>query len=98
VSRIPPQVIAEVDGRRAGSCEACGLPATAVEYHHRQARQMGGSRGRALDTAVNLLGLHRRCHAWAHAHPRQARERGLIVTSWADPAIVAVIAAPVPQV
>lgn len=53
---------------------------------------MGGSRRHSRqDDPANLLILHRKCHQWAHAHPRQARELGWIVSRWADPAAVKVI-------
>lgn len=97
MSRIPPAVISEVETRRAGTCEATGWPVMAVEYHHRRAYGMGG-RGADVDglqnTGHNILGLCRKHHQWAHAHPRQARERGLIVSSWGDPRDVEVIADP----
>jgi len=99
VSRIPPAVILEVEERAAGYCEACGWPAARVEFHHRQARGMGGTgdeqlRRADVDTAGNLLRLHPACHAWAHAHPARARALGWIVPSWADPADIPVLVDP----
>ena len=99
MSRIPPAVIAEVNERAAEHCEICGWPALRVQYHHRQARGMGGTgdeqlRAERVDVAVNLLRCHPRCHAWAHAHGEQARKHGWIVPRGADPADVPVVPLP----
>jgi hypothetical protein len=86
VSRIPEAVIAEVDTRAAGLCELCGWPLLGrAEYHHRQARLMGGGRGRDLDVAVNLMRLHPPCHRYAHSKVDEARDHGWIVPSWGRP-------------
>lgn len=100
MSRIPRAELEAVEERAAGYCELCGWPALRVEYHHRDARGMGGTRDEEkrrleVDVAVNLLRAHPRCHAWAHAHPRQARERGWILLDGTDPASVRVIADPI---
>ena len=72
--------------RQGGRCARCGQPLTdRVERHHRQRREVGG------DRYANLLALHPSCHAWAHAHPEEARANGWIVSAHApDPATVAV--------
>lgn len=76
--------------RRSGSrCECCGrdfaIYVNPAERHHRQRRAVGG------DHIENLLVLRRTCHAWWHAHPTLARERGIIVSPWEpDPAGVPV--------
>jgi hypothetical protein len=86
MSRIPPAVVAEVQERAAGYCEACAMPERGkMDLHHRQARGMGGSSSRDLDVAGNLLYLHHRCHMWVHAHPKMSREHGWIVPSWEQP-------------
>lgn len=74
--------------RSGGRCEAA-LPdvctGDASDVHHRQRRRDGGH------AIVNLLDLCRACHAHAHAHPAEARELGLIVSVYEDPAVVAVV-------
>lgn len=57
---------------------------TATDVHHRQRRREGGH------AITNLLHLCRPCHAWAHAHPAEARAAGLIVSVYGDPATVPV--------
>lgn len=90
MSRIPDAAVREVLERAGGYCEACGMPRLDgrgdTELHHRQARGMGGSKGRDLDVAINLLALHPQCHGKIHGHPRWSRDHGFIVPSWADPA------------
>jgi hypothetical protein len=57
-----------------------------LERHHRQKRITGG------DRLANIVALHTACHAWVHAHPAEARESGLIVSSYAaDPSEVPVM-------
>jgi hypothetical protein len=71
--------------RQGHRCARCGEPlADHVERHHRQRREVGG------DRYANLILLHSHCHAWAHAHPTEARDgAGLIVSAHApDPAEV----------
>jgi 5-methylcytosine-specific restriction endonuclease McrA len=73
--------------RSDGLCESCGLPLPAHESnwhrHHRQRREFGD------DTLPNLVALHPECHVltpWSvHQRPDWAKERGLIVPSWARP-------------
>lgn len=82
MSRIPESVVDEVGHRSGYCCEMCGRPAPVYQLHHRMARGMGGSTGRDLDVAVNLLLLHPGCHAYAHGHVPEARAAGWIVPSW----------------
>jgi 5-methylcytosine-specific restriction endonuclease McrA len=72
--------------RANGLCEGCGGQFSQAfdevpEIHHRKLRSGGG--GHDL---VNLLVLHRRCHAWAHEHPSRARAAGWIVSRYGNPA------------
>jgi hypothetical protein len=66
------------------TCDWCGTPlAGEMARHHRQRRAIGG------DRLSNLVALHTECHTYVHAHPEEARERGAIVSSYAeDPAAV----------
>jgi len=54
--------------------------------HHRQAKGMGGKRPPEHDRPPNTFVLHYACHKAVHANPAAAREAGLIVSNWADPA------------
>lgn len=68
-----------LEARSGGVCEWCGKPGQ-LERHHRMRRRDGG------ETFPNLLVLCSEDHAWAHAHPVKAREFGLIVATYNDPA------------
>lgn len=86
MSRIPDHVAVEVLFRSRGECELpeCdgGALSLAYAFHHRQPRGMGGTRGRDLDVAPNLMYLHDRCHERVHANPDWSRERGYIVSKF----------------
>jgi hypothetical protein len=95
VSRIPKEVAAEVIERANGGCELPGClafdpsdtqpmqgPDLTLVFHHRQARAMGGSKGRDQDTAANLMYLHQGCHRRVHSAPLWAREHGYIVSQY----------------
>jgi hypothetical protein len=85
VSRIPPSVVEEVQARAGRWCESCGLPISGeVALHHRRARSMGGTTGRNLDVAANLMQVHGDCHRRIHSQVAHARECGQIVPSWED--------------
>ena len=65
-----------VMGRAKGRCEAVvadGCRRYGTDAHHVQRRSQGGT-----DDPSNLLWLCRDCHAWVHAHPAAARDRGLL--------------------
>jgi len=63
--------------RARNKCECCGRVLHGrAERHHRQRRGVGG------DSLDNLVLVHVGCHAWAHAHPEEARADGLIVSSY----------------
>jgi len=59
--------------RSAGRCEAQwqGCQQSAQHAHHRLLRSQGGQH-----TADNLLSVCFSCHAYIHANPEQAYERG----------------------
>lgn len=72
--------------RARGYCEKCGqsLPYSWA-LHHRKLRSRGGK-----DTVSNFLALHHECHNLAtdsvHNNPKDALEKGYMVSSWAEPA------------
>lgn len=84
VSRIPKEVASDVIQRAENCCEVCQFSGHGMEmvFHHRQARGMGGSKGRRLDVAANLIYVHRSCHEYVHAHPDWSRVQGFIVSQY----------------
>jgi hypothetical protein len=69
-------VILRRDGDRCSWCGK-GLNNDAAR-HHRMRRKDGG------DRLSNVVLLHTRCHVYVHAHPDEAKERGVIVPPWED--------------
>lgn len=57
-----------------------------IHEHHRRLRSQGGG-----DEPTNVIGLPDVIHDWIHAHPEKAKEAGLIVPEWQDPAEVKVV-------
>lgn len=53
-------------------CEACGSAPTR-DVHHKHGRHGGAY----LDSST-WLAVCRPCHDWIHAHPKEAREAGLL--------------------
>lgn len=77
-----------VHDRQRGYCWWCGVPLPeAWALHHRQLRSQGGT-----DDVWNFVALHHACHnghrTSVHSQVAQAIERGFIVSSWDDPALV----------
>lgn len=56
-----------------------------IHEHHRRLRSQGGG-----DEPTNVIGLPDVIHDWIHANPEAAKEAGLIVPEWEDPANVKV--------
>lgn len=78
-----PETRREVRLRSGGMCELkCNRIAS--EMHHRKLRSHGDHR------PENCLHLDTRCHEWIHAHPMESHERGWLVRSTLDPALVKV--------
>jgi hypothetical protein len=71
-AQTPPAVRDEVFARDRGRCIRCGSPGGQV--HHRQPRRIGGHGKENLALACAT------CHEHFHAHPREARENGWIVS------------------
>lgn len=73
--------------RSGGYCESCGTPVDPNNwaFHHRKLKSRGGK-----DTIENALVLHHHCHnvsfGSVHQNPTDATRRGLMVSSWDDPA------------
>lgn len=83
VKRMPPAVVAAVEDRADGMCEAL-IPGVctgrAEQLHHRQMRSQGGQH-----TVENGIFLCHACHAWVHAHPKWAYRAELLVHGWDVP-------------
>jgi len=81
---VPPATRDLLRQRSRGRCEAAryaaGCTQAATDVHHRKRRRDGGH------AIANLVDLCRACHRWAHDHPAEARDLGLIVSAFADPA------------
>jgi hypothetical protein len=78
--------IAEAVLRRAnGYCEKCGSGGDNFALHHRKLKSRGG-----VDCVANLIAVHHECHNLGtnsiHNQPAQAKLKGWMVPSWADPA------------
>lgn len=68
-----------VYNRAQGRCEMCGS-GNGTDWSHRVARsQLGG-----WEPSNGMLAC-RRCHAWCHANPAEAREKGWILKSTRNP-------------
>lgn len=69
---IPTKARHVIGRRDEGICRRCGMRASAI--HHRQRRREGGH------GYWNLIALCGTCHAYIHANPNEAREKGFIVS------------------
>src|SRR5262245_60262872 len=78
MSNDPPEAVRTTVRHRASHrCERCEVPAPNGHLHHRRSRSV---RDQHCHCACNLVWLCGTCHAWAHAHPWEAREAGWIVS------------------
>lgn len=86
---VAPGLRAALWIRSQGLCESCGqpLPEKGWHAHHR----LRAAHGR-LDTLPNLVALHPLCHVNApqavHQRTGWAKDRGLLVKSTEDPAVM----------
>ena len=76
--------IALIRARDGDRCARCGSPRD-LHVHHRIARSQGGR-----DYCENLITLCPKDHAWAHAHPHEARAEGLLLKGTDNPGSVPV--------
>jgi hypothetical protein len=79
-NEIPTIQRAVVKVRDEGKCVRCG--GVGSEWHHRRSRSV---RDEHQHCACNGVWLCRTCHAWAHAHPFEARRTGFIVSRHSTP-------------
>ena len=87
---FPLDVRQAVHTRAEGRCENCWSLVGGLQYHHRRPRGMGSSIRAGTNTAANCLLLCRSCHESVERHRTYARQRGLLVSQWANPAEVPV--------
>jgi hypothetical protein len=78
---IPTKARNTVRIRDEGHCLRCGA-AGARELHHRRRRGVGED-PHLVCNLITLCGPNG-CHAWAHAHPEDARRLGYIISSYGD--------------
>jgi hypothetical protein len=79
-NRIPTASRLIVGARDNGHCVRCGGKGN--EWHHRRRR---GVRDEHTHAACNGVTLCSVCHAWCHANPTAAREKGWIVSAHDNP-------------
>lgn len=86
-----PTTRALITARDVERCVRCGVyVGPGMNAHHRKLRSQGGMG--TPSNGVLLCGSGTtRCHGWAHSNVKKAREAGLIVPSWDDPASVPVV-------
>ena len=79
-----------VDERDCRRCVKCGISLYIARgaRHHRKLRSHAF--GSEKHSPCNLILLCEDCHGWVHAHPREAREHGWIVSSYQTPTEVAI--------
>lgn len=79
-NQIPERSRRLVEQRQGGLCARCG--GRGVEWHHRRSRSV---RGPHRHCPCNGVLLCSGCHTWAHGHPTEAQEAGLIVSRYDEP-------------
>lgn len=76
-----------IGARNNGRCEICDKrPSTDV--HHRQPRGMGGAtrkNAHIVNSPANALALCRKCHEWVERNRDEAREKGYLISRYANP-------------
>jgi hypothetical protein len=75
---IPTRSREIVRARSGGKCEWCKV-GRAREWHHRRTKKVKGEHRHCPCNGIDLCTT---CHQYAHRHPEQAREEGLIVSSF----------------
>lgn len=86
-------VKAMVFARANGRCERCGSKAVRYQFHHRNARGMGGTRKVTLGLAWNALLLDPSCHDTVESRRTDALALGFLVRTNDDPAEIPVMLA-----
>ena len=84
---IKKEIAEMVLSRSRGFCERCQNPSHDLALHHRKLKSRGGK-----DEVVNLVAVCHKCHNLGtysiHLNPKEATEKGWMVSAWADPSEV----------
>lgn len=82
----PDQATAQaVAGRQQGMCLRCN-ERPGSQIHHRQPRQMGGTRDPRINLPSNLVWICEDCHRHIESHRSDAYADGWLIRRGADPA------------
>lgn len=88
MSAIPTAARLLVTERDMHRCCRCGMP-TAGQFHHRRGRAVIDDHTHCPCNGVYLC---QTCHTWAHGHPIEAKQAGLIVSRYVQfPGSIAVV-------
>ena len=78
------KVAETVLARAKGYCERCGAPSYDLALHHRKLKSRGGK-----DEVANLVAVCHPCHNLGtysiHLRPKEATEKGWMVSQWQNP-------------
>ena len=87
---FPKRVRDIIAKRSQAMCERCGV-SSAVQYHHRRPRGMGGSTSPDTNVASNALALCVACHNQIESNRDEALQMGWLVLQGATPAHMPVL-------
>jgi 5-methylcytosine-specific restriction protein A len=79
---IPQRSRDLVRSRERDRCARCQIPSPNGHWHHRRSRSVRDSHSHCPCNGVWLCST---CHTWAHSHPTEAREVGLILMRHQSP-------------
>lgn len=81
---IKKEIAETVLTRSRGFCERCQSPSHDLALHHRKLKSRGGK-----DEVSNLVAICHKCHNLGtrsiHLNPKEATEKGWMVSAWGDP-------------
>lgn len=78
---IPARSREVVKSRERFRCARCQVPAPTGHWHHRRLRSVRDAHTHCACVGVWLCAT---CHAWAHAHPSDAREAGYLMSRFVN--------------
>ena len=81
---LDKQIAETVLARAKGFCERCGVPSYDLALHHRKLKSRGGK-----DEVANLVAVCHQCHNLGtysiHLRPKEATEKGWMVSAYQNP-------------
>ena len=81
---LDKQIAETVLARARGFCERCGVPSHDLALHHRKLKSRGGK-----DEVANLVAVCHKCHNLGthsiHLRPKEATEKGWMVSAYQNP-------------